>query len=158
MTIDDDQNAAIAQLQNRFQAANKRLDDLATAVQNGGDRITATEQRFAAGEARITDMERTVRTAVENFTPVATRVSELSSAAVAFNDRLNRVEQAIADLAAREPLPTEDRFAAIERAILDLGTRIGTVEAQRTRGGRLAQRLADIEARLPVEPVEGGTE
>lgn len=160
--IDDAQNAAIGQLQTQFAAAGARLDAMATQIQQGGDRITATEQRYAAGEARLTQIEAALRKAVEDFTPVAGRVGELSAAAVAFNDRLTGVESSLAALLAAAPPAPEERLLAVEAALDALSGRLATVEQTRARGGHLSQRLQDIEARLakvdPEPTTEGGAE
>jgi chromosome segregation ATPase len=161
-TVDEQQTAAIQQLQAQFGAAAARLDTLATQIQTGGDRITATEQRYAAGEVRLTGIETGLRKAVEDFTPVAARVGELSAAALAFNDRLTGVETALADLAAAAPPAPEERLLQVEAALNAMSARLDAVEQTRARGGRLSSRLQEIEARLDkVDPeaiTEGGNE
>jgi chromosome segregation ATPase len=156
--IDDAQTAAIQQLQAQFAAAAARLDAMATQIQTGGDRITATEQRYAAGEARLTGIEAGLRSAVDDFTPVAGRVSELSAAALAFNGRLNAVEEALAALSAAAPPAPEARLLEVEAALDALSGRLANVEQTRARGGHLSQRLQDIEARLSKVDPEPTTE
>lgn len=144
-TVDEQQTAAIIALQQNFAAAGQRLDAMAVQIQQGGDRIAATEARFAAGETRITGIEQAVTGAIEGFTPVAERVEVLSSAALAFNTRLTNLETAVSDYIAATPPPAADRLAAVEQAITAMDARIAAVENSRARGGGLSSRLTGIE-------------
>jgi septal ring factor EnvC (AmiA/AmiB activator) len=158
-TIDEQQTAAIQQLQTQFAAAAARLDTMATQIQQGGDRITATEARYAAGETRLTSLEAGLSKALADFTPVAGRVGELSSAALSFNDRLTALETAVSNYIASAPPPDADRLAAVEQALTAMDARLAGVEQSRARGGGLSSRLTGIEQairELNGQTPEGG--
>lgn len=144
---DDQQDAAIAQL--------------AQQVQAGGARLTELENRFGAGERRITQLETRYADDLARIEPVLTRVEELSSAAVAFNGRLNAAEGAIVVLQAASGGAVDlQRLTDLEVRVTALSERLEQAERVRTRGSGLSDRLAQIEADLANvknPPTEGPT-
>jgi septal ring factor EnvC (AmiA/AmiB activator) len=124
-----------------------RLSALEAAVANAGPRIAALEAGFAQAGPRITQVEQTLTAAIEQVTPLAGRVDQLSAAAVSFNDRLGAMETALTEWAEQNPANDEQLAAGLAR-IEALETRLTIVEQTRARGGRLSNRLASIEEKL----------
>jgi hypothetical protein len=134
-----------------------RLANLEAAFAKAGPRLDAIESALGNGGARITALEGQLQQAIDGVTPTVTRVEELSGAAVAFNERLNSAEQKLAEWLAQNPAGDE-RITALQEAVTALATRLTTVEQTRARGGRLSNRLANIESKLDQilnPPAEG---
>lgn len=110
----------------------------------------AAEERLAALEARVTQMEGKLTAAIADFSPVAARLAELSSAFQAANVRLRTIEQAVEALQNAEP----PDFSAVLARVEEIASRLLNVERAGNRRGRLSSRLAEIESK--IEKIEGG--
>lgn len=138
---------------------NEQIAALQQAVGTGQGRLQELEKRFGGGEARITALEQRYAADLARIEPVLARVEELSSAAVAFNRRLNTVEEAVAALQASSGGSVDqERLTTVERRLAEFDGRLENVEIVRTRGSGLSDRLASIEAALDKithPPTEG---
>lgn len=117
----------------------------------------ASAEEVAALATRLTAIEQTLAAKIPGFEAVGGRVTELSSAFQEANRRLAAIETAVRALAEAPPPAGAEAIQALADRLDNVVSRLDVVEQTRARGGRLSQRLASIEARLPAAP-EGGTE
>lgn len=111
----------------------------------------ASEEAVAALAVRLTAIEQTLAAKIPGFESVGGRVTELSSAFQQANTRLAAIETAVKALAEAPPPVGAEALQAISDRLDNVSARLGVVEQTRARGGRLSQRLASIEARLPQD-------
>jgi uncharacterized coiled-coil protein SlyX len=115
------------------------------------------DARLGALETRVTELAAALNKAVNDFAPVAGRVSQLSSAFQEANTRLTELETRVN--AEPPAAPAEERLAELEQGITGLAERVSTISATAARGPRLGTRLATIEdalTRLSPPPTDGG--
>lgn len=97
----------------------------------------------------VTQLAQQVAGAVQQFQPVAQRVTELSAAFLDANTKLNEVEAQVLVLQqSMGQAPAEERLAAMEASLGELGTKVARIETTGVRRTRLQQRLASIENKL----------
>lgn len=97
---------------------------------------------------RLTALERGLQEAIDTFTPIARRVEELSAAYLAANRRLVKLETQMQVLTEEDEGTSDDQLQAINNSIDALSARVSSVEQARSRGGRLSQRLAEMQAKI----------
>lgn len=115
----------------------------------------ASSEEVAALAARLTAIEQTLAEKIPGFEGVGARVSELSSAFQQANTRLSALEALVRNMT-DQPATGEAALREINSRLSNLSDRLAVVEQTRARGGRLSQRLALIESRLPEEVNENG--
>ena len=125
-------------------------------------RLEAVESRQAAQGAAIQGIGQELKTALGNFSPVAARVAELSSAFQAANTRLTAMEATLVGLEDQSALGGQ--VEALRATLADIDARVTGIETTRARSGRLGNRLAGIEEKLAQllpenqTPPDGGTQ
>lgn len=105
--------------------------------------------RVAAAEQRITAIEQLLASKIPGFEQVGTRVTELSGAFLAANQRLTALEAAVSALAAAPSPVDEQRITAIEATVSSLSATVTQLAATRGRSG-LSGRLRGIEEKLDL--------
>lgn len=121
---------------------------------NPNDRLTAVEGALATARQELATLKATVATALESFSPIGPRVTELSAAFLAANERLAGLESDIAALKAAGPNALLTHF---EEVVEGMEARLAAVEQTRQRGGRLSSRLRSIEEKIDRLLPEGET-
>jgi len=121
-----------------------RVNQLATQLQAGADRISALEQQFSNGSGRITALEQAGAVLNQKANAGAVRLGELESAALAFNQRMQTIEGRLSTLENAEPSDLSGVLARLDA----IEARLVRVEQQRAQGGTLSGRLASIESKL----------
>jgi hypothetical protein len=122
---------------------------------NPNDRLAALEGAFSQARQQLTALDAKVTAALESFSPIGPRVTELSAAFLAANERLAGLEADIETLKAAGP---DAGLAHLEEVIEGMEARLAVVEQTRQRGGRLASRLRDIEGKIDRLLPEGATQ
>jgi len=119
-------------------------------------RVQAIESTQAAQGAALQQIGQELKTAVGNFTPTAARVSELSAGFQEANKRLAAAEATLVGMGDQAGMA--EQVAAVRASLEEVANRLTVIETTRARSGRLAQRLAGIEAKLDqMTPPTGGT-
>lgn len=147
MTNPTDPMVRLANLEAAFEAAGQQIAAIGQALAAGSARLDTMEAVYSSAGERLTAAEGNLAQAIATFQPVGVRVAELSSAALAFNDRLNLAEQRLMEWFAQNPI-SDDQLDELSQRVTTMDTRLARVEQVRARGGRLSDRLASIEAKL----------
>jgi hypothetical protein len=124
-----------------------RLEAVESLANTQGQTLTAVKQGLAK--------------AVADFSPVAARVSELSSAFQEANSRLTAVEALLVGMETPDtPGDLVQQVQDVRASLEAVDNRLAAVEQTRARSGRLGNRLTAIEDainKLAEPPADGGT-
>jgi hypothetical protein len=123
-------------------------------------RLEAVESLAATQGRAVQQLQAALSKALADFSPVAARTAELSSAFQAANTRLAALEATVVGLEDQAALVGQ--VEALRTTLGEVDARVTGIETTRARSGRLGNRLAGIEEKLaqllPEDDTNGGTQ